>query len=98
MTEFGNMQDMDRLIAEAKKRDIRIVMDLVVNHTSDEHAWFVEAKKARTTPSAITMFGLIRSMGMNPMLCDPVSLVQRGNLMKPAANTICIFSPRSNPT
>ncbi|KRO17942.1 glycoside hydrolase family 13 protein [Lacticaseibacillus saniviri] len=50
MTEFGNMQDMDRLIAEAKKRDIRIVMDLVVNHTSDEHAWFVEAKKGKDNP------------------------------------------------
>ena len=37
------MEDMDQLIAEAKKRNIRIIMDLVVNHTSDEHAWFVEA-------------------------------------------------------
>lgn len=35
---FGNMADMDNLIAEANKRDIRIIMDLVVNHTSDEHA------------------------------------------------------------
>ena len=37
------MADMERLIAEAKARDIRIVMDLVVNHTSDEHAWFMDA-------------------------------------------------------
>ena len=47
MTEFGTMADMDRLIAEAKKRNIRIIMDLVVNHTSDEHAWFVEARKSK---------------------------------------------------
>ncbi len=47
MTEFGTMEDMDRLIAEAKKRNIRIIMDLVVNHTSDEHAWFVEARKSK---------------------------------------------------
>lgn len=46
MAEFGTMEDMDELIAEAKKRDISLVMDLVVNHTSDEHKWFVEAKKA----------------------------------------------------
>lgn len=46
MAEFGTMQDMDELIAEAKKRNISLVMDLVVNHTSDEHKWFVEAKKA----------------------------------------------------
>ena len=47
---FGNMDDMDKLIAEAKKRDIRIIMDLVVNHTSDEHAWFIEAKENRKSP------------------------------------------------
>lgn len=47
MDEFGAMEDMDTLIAEAKKRDIRIIMDLVPNHTSDEHSWFVEARKSR---------------------------------------------------
>ncbi|MER2293732.1 MAG: alpha-glucosidase [Desemzia incerta] len=46
MAEFGTMQDMDELIVEAKKRQISLVMDLVVNHTSDEHKWFVEAKKS----------------------------------------------------
>ncbi|MGX7024390.1 glycoside hydrolase family 13 protein [Vagococcus hydrophili] len=50
MDEFGTMADMDELIEEAKKRDIRIIMDLVVNHTSDEHAWFVEAKKGKDNP------------------------------------------------
>ena len=40
---FGTMEDMDRLLAEAKKRDMYIVMDLVVNHCSDEHAWFKKA-------------------------------------------------------
>lgn len=47
---FGTMEDMDQLIAEAKKRDIRIIMDLVVNHTSDEHAWFVEACENSNSP------------------------------------------------
>ena len=40
---FGTMDDMDRLIAEAKKRDMYILMDLVVNHCSDEHEWFKKA-------------------------------------------------------
>ena len=47
--DYGTMEDFDRLIAEAKKRDISIVMDLVVNHTSDEHAWF-QASRDKNSP------------------------------------------------
>ena len=47
MDEFGTMEDMDNLLKEAKDRGIKIVMDLVVNHTSDEHTWFIEAKKSK---------------------------------------------------
>jgi len=50
MDEFGTMADMDELLIEPNKRKIKIVMDLVVNHTSDEHAWFVEAKKGKDNP------------------------------------------------
>lgn len=48
--EFGTMADMQQLLAEAKQRDIRIIMDLVVNHTSDEHPWFQEARKSKDSP------------------------------------------------
>lgn len=50
MEEFGTMQDMDCLISEANNRGIKIVMDLVVNHTSDEHPWFIEARKSKDNP------------------------------------------------
>ena len=50
MAEFGTMEEMEELIEEAKKRNIRIVMDLVVNHTSDEHPWFIEARKNKENP------------------------------------------------
>ena len=48
--EFGTMADMDELIEQANHRGIRILMDLVVNHTSDEHPWFLEAKKSKDNP------------------------------------------------
>lgn len=50
MKEFGTMEDFDEMLTEAHKRGLKIVMDLVVNHTSDEHRWFVESRKAEENP------------------------------------------------
>lgn len=50
MTEFGTMEDFDELLAAAHERGIRIVMDLVVNHTSDEHPWFIESRSSKENP------------------------------------------------
>ena len=50
MDDFGTMEDMDELLKEGNKRGIKILMDLVVNHTSDEHKWFIEAKKSKDNP------------------------------------------------
>ncbi|WLR49200.1 alpha-glucosidase [Halobacillus litoralis] len=47
---FGSMEDLERLLEEAHKRDLKLVMDLVVNHTSDEHPWFVESSKSKGHP------------------------------------------------
>lgn len=50
MAEFGSMQDFDELLAALHQRGMKLVMDLVVNHSSDEHQWFVEAKKSKDNP------------------------------------------------
>ena len=49
---YGTLQDMEKLILEVKNRGMRIIMDLVVNHTSSEHAWFKESRKSREGPYA----------------------------------------------
>ncbi len=50
MDEFGTMADFDEMLAEMKKREIKLILDLVVNHSSDEHHWFQEAKKSKDNP------------------------------------------------
>jgi len=50
MKEFGTMDDFKKMLEEAHKREIRIIMDLVVNHSSDEHQWFIESRKSKDNP------------------------------------------------
>lgn len=50
MDEFGNMKDMETLLAEVHQRNMKLVMDLVVNHTSDEHPWFIKSRSSLDNP------------------------------------------------
>ena len=90
---FGTMEDMETLIAEGQKRGIKMIMDLVVNHTSDEHAWFIEAKENPNSPERTTIFG-----GTNPMIFSLPSVGQLGNLIRLPSSIICTSLVRSNRT
>ncbi len=50
MDEFGTMEDFKELLSEIDKKGMKLVMDLVVNHTSDEHPWFMESRKSKDNP------------------------------------------------
>ncbi len=50
LDEYGTMEDFDRLLKECHDRDIKLIVDLVINHTSDEHEWFIEAKSSKDNP------------------------------------------------
>ena len=50
MNEFGTMDDFDRMLKEMQQRQLKLVIDLAINHTSDEHPWFIESKKGKDNP------------------------------------------------
>ena len=50
MDDFGTMEDFDNLLREVHNRDMKLIIDLVVNHTSDEHKWFIESKSSKDNP------------------------------------------------
>ncbi|WLR55220.1 alpha-glucosidase [Mesobacillus subterraneus] len=50
MDEFGTMEDFDQLLAETHKRGMKLIIDLVINHTSDEHQWFIESRESQDSP------------------------------------------------
>ena len=92
--EFGTMEDFDELLQQAHQRGIRIILDIVLNHTSDEHPWFVESRKDRNNP--YRDYGWIQRMVMNRITGQAVSRVRHGNMIRQPDSIICICFQRNS--
>lgn len=88
---FGTDEDMDELIAEAKKRGIRIIMDLVVNHCSDEHKWFQKAKADPEGPYGKYFYIKKESTAKHRTTGGPSSAEARGSRSRERTITTCTF-------
>ena len=89
MEEFGTMEDFDELLFKAHEKGLKIVMDLVVNHTSDEHRWFVESRKSKDNP--YSDYYLWRDAKKDGVLAEAP-----GNLTKSGGSTTFISFPKNS--
>lgn len=96
MTEFGTMADFDKLLKGVKQRGMKMILDLVVNHTSDEHVWFVESRKSKNNPYRDYTSAGPQRMARSRMTGYRSFQVRPGNGTMRLASTTCICFPRSS--
>ena len=96
MREFGTMEDFDRLLKEIHKREMRLVLDLVVNHTSDEHPWFVNTDIIPII--IITIGGRPRKVSLPCASAISTRKATLGRITSQPTRITCIISPGNNPT
>ncbi len=92
---LGNMDDFQELIDRVHERGMKLVMDLVVNHTSDQHDWFKESRKGKTIHIVIIIFGVTVRRVKSQIIGVPTSLALLGNMMMNPANITFIFCSRT---
>lgn len=100
MDEFGTMNDFDQLLENLHQRGIKLTLDLVVNHTSDEHPWFIESKSSTDSPKRDWyVWADLKADGSEPIIIGKVYLmVQHGRLIQILSNIISIYLVKNNQT
>ena len=96
--DYGTIEDFKTLVDEAHARDMRVIADLVLNHTSDQHPWFQEARKDPNRPTVIIMCGRIRMMyTREPALSSRIPNPQTGPGMRLRGSISGTVSMHPNP-
>ena len=97
--QYGTMADFERLVKEAKARNIRVIMDFVANHTSDKNAWFIESRSSGIIPSAIGTSGVMARVRASRRTTGSRGLdTRRGSSIPPPISIITTTSTTSSPT
>ncbi len=97
MDEFGTMEDFDRLLKGVHDRGMKLILDLVVNHTSDEHPWFIESKSSKDNPKRDWyIWQDPKPDGSEPNNWKVYLMDLHGNMMLILSNIISIYSVKNN--
>ena len=96
MSDFGTMDDFNELLSEIHKRNMKIIIDLVINHTSDEHPWFIESRSSKENPKRDWYIWRKGKDNKNQITGRVYLKDQHGNTMKTRKNTTYICLVKSN--
>lgn len=96
--KYGKLDDLKTLLEEAHKIGMKVILDLVVNHTSNQHKWFEESKKVKITLILIIISGKIQNQTVvNQLIGDQLLEVQLGNMFQRETNITYIVLLRNSP-
>lgn len=96
--EFGTMADFDELLEKTHQKGMRLIMDLVINHTSDEHPWFIESRSSKNNPYRdYYIWHPEKRMEKNQITGNLFLEAQPGNMMSRQKNTLCISFLKNSP-